>query len=75
MWVLAGFKILVFTIDVKYIRINIMGKSKNTYTPISLMLTTVGTLLITQNLPFYLDIAILCVALVIGFIGYKKGEK
>jgi hypothetical protein len=52
-----------------------MEKSKNKYTATSLMLTTVGTLLISQNPPFYLDIVILCVALAFGVIGYNKGEK
>jgi hypothetical protein len=49
-----------------------MEKSKTKYTAISLMLTSIGTLLITQKPPFYLDIVILCVALVFGVIGYNK---
>jgi hypothetical protein len=52
-----------------------MEKSKNKYTATSLMLTTIGTLLISQKPPFYLDIVILCVALAFGIIGYNKGEK
>lgn len=52
-----------------------MEKSKNTYTPTSLMLTTIGTLLISQKPPFYLDIVILCVALAFAVIGYNKEDK
>jgi hypothetical protein len=52
-----------------------MEKSEKKYTATSLMLTTIGTLLISQKLPFYLDIVILCVAFAFGVIGYNKGEK
>lgn len=52
-----------------------MEKSKNKYTAISLMLITIGTLLITQEPPFYLDIAVLSAALAFGVIGYNKSEK
>jgi hypothetical protein len=52
-----------------------MEKSNNKYTTTSLMLTTIGTLLISQKPPLYLDIVILSVALVFGVIGYKKKEK
>tara|TARA_R110000787_G_scaffold264849_2_gene370789 strand:- start:103 stop:261 length:159 start_codon:yes stop_codon:yes gene_type:complete len=52
-----------------------MEKSKNKYTATSLMLTTIGIVLITQKPPLYLDIVILCAALAFGIIGYNKGEK
>ena len=52
-----------------------MEKSKNKYTATSLMLTTIGTVLITQKPPFYLDIIFLSAALVFGEIGYNKGEQ
>lgn len=52
-----------------------MEKSKNKYTATSLMLTTIGTLLIPQKPPFYIDVVILFVALAIGIVGYNKGDK
>ena len=52
-----------------------MEKSKNKYTATSLMLTTIGTLLISQKPPFYIDVVILCVALAVGIVGYNKGDK
>jgi hypothetical protein len=52
-----------------------LEKSKNKYTAGCLLLITIGTLLSIQKPPFYLDIVILCSALVFGIIGYKKGEK
>jgi hypothetical protein len=52
-----------------------MEKSKNKYIAGCLALVTIGTLLSIQKPPFYLDIVILCVALVFAIIGYNKGEK
>lgn len=52
-----------------------MEKSKNKYTAGSLGLIVVGTCLSIQKPPFYIDVIILFVALVLGIIGYYKGEK
>lgn len=51
-----------------------MEKSQNRFTAISLLLTTVGVLLISHKPPFYIDIVILCAALIFGIIGYKKSD-
>lgn len=51
------------------------NQSKNAYTAASLLLTAIGTLLIPQNPPFYLDVIVLCVALGFGIVGYQGSEK
>ena len=51
-----------------------MDKTSNKYTATSLILTTIGTVLVTQKPDFYLDIIVLSVALVFGFIGYQKSK-
>lgn len=52
-----------------------MGSSKNKYTTISLVLTVIGTLLIPQDPPFFLDVLVLCVAIAFGITGYNQSEE
>lgn len=49
-----------------------MDKSTNSYTVIGLMLTTIGTIMITQKLGFYLDIIVCSVGFGFSVIGYYK---
>lgn len=51
-----------------------MEKSNNNYFTISLTLTTIGTVLTTLKVDFYLDIVVLCTAVVIGVLGSTKGK-
>jgi hypothetical protein len=46
----------------------------NKYTATSLVLITIGTVLVTQKPEFYLDIVVLSFALVFGIAGYQKGK-
>jgi hypothetical protein len=51
-----------------------MEKSKNNYFELSLTLTTIGTVLTTLKVDFYLDIVVLCAAVVIGVLACNKGK-
>ena len=51
-----------------------MEKSKNNYFVLSLTLTTIGTVLTTLKVDFYLDILVLSAAVVIGVFGCNKGK-
>jgi hypothetical protein len=51
-----------------------MENSKNNNFVISLMLTTIGTALTTIKVDYYLDIAVLSVAVVIGVLGCTKDK-
>ena len=51
-----------------------MEKSNNNYFVISLTLTTIGTVLTTLKVDFYLDIVILSTAIIFGVLGCSKGK-
>jgi hypothetical protein len=51
-----------------------MEKSNNNYFVLSLMLTTIGTVLTTLEVDFYLDIVVLSSAVVVGVLGCTKGK-
>mgnify|MGYP006075591631 CR=1 FL=1 len=51
-----------------------MEKSNNNYFVLSLTLTTIGTVLTTLKVEFYLDIIVLSAAVLIGVLGCKKGK-
>ena len=52
-----------------------MEKSKSNYFIMSLMLTTIGTVLTTLKVDYYLDIIVLSTAVVIGVLGCTKGKE
>ncbi|CAM4250889.1 hypothetical protein SHLI107390_06350 [Shewanella livingstonensis] len=51
-----------------------MEKSNNNYFVISLTLTTIGTVLTTLKVDFYLDIVVLSTAIIFGVLGCSKGK-
>ena len=65
---------LINTIIYQFWIIKIMEKSKNNYFVLSLTLTTIGTVLTTLKVDFYLDIVVLSAAVVIGVLACNKGK-
>jgi len=51
-----------------------MEKSNNNYTETSLMLTTIGAVLTTQQVGYFLDIIILSIAVGVCIVGAYKNE-
>jgi len=52
-----------------------MEKSNNNYILSSLMLTTIGTVLTTQQVDYFLDIIILSIAVAVGIAGATKVKR